>query len=106
MRSSKFSNHLVALEKSGMSVAEYARRHGLFPRALYQARARARSERGGAASLDSSRGFIRLVSEAGPGREKRLTLHQGPKGIWHLKIDNVPTREVSSILASLDMESP
>ena len=106
MRSSKFSNHLIALEKSGMSIAEYARRHGLFPRALYQARARARSEGGGSAISSSSRGFIRLVSEAGHGQEKRLILDRGPKGLWHLRIENIPTRDVSSILASLDMESP
>jgi hypothetical protein len=85
MRQSKFAAHLVALEKSGLTVAEYARRAGLQTQALYQARKHASKNRSRPSNHFGSPRFIRSVGSSQSMDSQRILLEMTGPNQWSLR---------------------
>ena len=101
MRQSKFAAHLVALEKSGLIVAEYARRAGLQTQALYQARKHASKKRSLSSDHSGSPRFMRLVDSPQSMDRQRVLLEMTGPNQWSLRLEALHPDQVGCILNAL-----
>lgn len=104
MHQSKFTQHLIDLEKSGMTVAEYARAVGLKTQALYQARRSARLKKSQPGAPSATSNFIRLVAPPIAATRERIVLEMTANNQWCLRMESLTLVQINRVLGALGQE--